>query len=98
LLLAGYLGLTSGCVTNYVVEWKAKPHVEFDKIQQQDIQVAGQPAYYVLLPISIPVDIVSSPIQLCVLLAWPAAKAPNVNTSLSPPYRHSTTNTTTGNN
>ena len=70
LFVAGLLGLVSGCATNYVVEWKAKPHVEFD----QNVVVAGHPAYYALLPLSVPFDIATSPIQLCIILAWPAAK------------------------
>jgi hypothetical protein len=74
LLVAGLVTLLSGCATNYVVAWKARPHFEFDKQQQQDVHVAGHPAYYALLPLSVPFDIVTSPIQLCVLLAWPAPK------------------------
>ncbi len=81
LLVAGLSVLVSGCATNYVVAWKAKPHVEYDKQQQHDIQVAGQPAYYALLPLSVPFDIATSPIQLCILLAWPAAKPPATNTA-----------------
>jgi hypothetical protein len=74
LLVAGLLVLASGCASNYVVEWKAKPHVEFDQNERQNTQVAGHPAYYALLPLSVPVDIATSPIQLGILLAWPAAK------------------------
>ena len=79
LLVAGLLGLVNGCATNYVVAGKAKPHVTYDKQKQHYSQIAGQPAYYALLPISVPFDILTSPIQLCVLLAWPAAKIPTTN-------------------
>ena len=75
-LVSGYLLFTSGCATNHVVEWKAKSHVEWDKATEQNIEVAGKPAYYALLPLTVPFDVVTSPIQLCVLLAWPAAKVP----------------------
>lgn len=70
------MALTSGCATNYVVEWKAKPHVAFDKKEQENVQVVGRPAYYALLPLSIPFDVLTSPIQFCILLAWPVAKTP----------------------
>ena len=76
LLVGGCLLITSGCATNYVVEWKAKPHVEWDQASEQNLEVAGKPAYYALLPLTVPFDVVTSPIQLCVLLAWPAAKTP----------------------
>jgi len=76
LLLAGWLVFTSGCATNYVVAWKAKPHREFDKTKGHDVEVAGRPAYYALLPLTIPFDIVTSPVQFCYLLTWPAAKTP----------------------
>jgi hypothetical protein len=33
-LVAGLSVLVSGCATNYVVAWKAKPHVEYDKQQK----------------------------------------------------------------
>jgi hypothetical protein len=57
------------------VEWKAKPHRKFDKQKEHDVEVAGQPAYYALLPLTIPLDIVTSPVQLGVLFAWPAARS-----------------------
>jgi len=79
LLVAGLMVSACGCATNYVVEWKAKSHVEFDNERQQDIHVAGQPAYYALLPVSVPFDIATSPVQLCVLLAWPACKLQATN-------------------
>src|SRR5438105_1273054 len=84
LLLAGYMVFTSGCATNYVVEWKAKPHRKFDKQTEHDVEVAGHPAYYVLLPVTIPLDIVTAPVQLGVLLAWPAARTnPSTNANRS---------------
>lgn len=76
LFVGGCLLLTSGCATNHVVEWKAKSHVEWDKASEQNVEVAGEPAYYALLPLTVPFDVVTSPIQLGVLLAWPAAKSP----------------------
>ena len=76
-LLFGCLIACGGCASNYVVEWKAKTHTEWDKVQEHNIDVPGQPAYYALLPISVPFDIVTSPIQLIVLLSWPAAKTPH---------------------
>jgi hypothetical protein len=76
LFVGGGLLLTSGCATNHVVEWKAKSHVEWDKASEQNVEVAGEPAYYALLPLTVPFDVVTSPIQLGVLLAWPAAKTP----------------------
>ena len=76
LLVGGCLLLTSGCATNHIVEWKAKSHVEWDKANGQNMEVAGKPAYYALLPLTVPFDVVTAPIQLGVLLAWPAAKAP----------------------
>ena len=66
-----------GCASNYVVEWKAKAHTEWDKVQEHNVEVPGQPAYYALLPILVPFDIVTSPVQLIVLLSWPAAKTPH---------------------
>lgn len=75
-LLFGCLIACGGCASNYVVEWKARTHTEWDKVQEHNVEVPGQPAYYALLPISVPFDIVTSPIQLIVLLSWPAAKTP----------------------
>jgi hypothetical protein len=43
---------------------KAKPHLEFDPAQQQNRQVDGRPGYYALLPLTVTVDLVTSPIQL----------------------------------
>jgi hypothetical protein len=86
LSLALGLLLTGGCATHYTVEWKAKPHVEWDETTQQNVDVPGKPAYYALLPLTVPFDIVTAPIQLCVLLAWPAAKTPDRGeTGQSPP-------------
>ena len=85
LLLAGCWGVTSGCFTNHVVVWKAKPHREFDPAQKRDVEVAGQPGYYALVPLTVPLDIVTSPIQLGVLLAWPAARMPATNAATNPP-------------
>jgi len=61
------------------VEWKAKPHVEWDEGSEQNLEVAGRPAYYALLSLTVPFDVVTSPLQLCVLLAWPAARRPSPN-------------------
>jgi hypothetical protein len=83
LLIVGCIAC-AGCATNYVVEWKAKPHVGLDKKEQTNVQVAGQPGYYALLPLSIPFDIATCPVQLCILLAWPAAKAPGSKPALAP--------------
>jgi hypothetical protein len=76
LWLCACLFLATGCATNYVVQWKAKPHVEWDKPNNQNMEVAGKPAYYALLPLTVPFDVVTSPVQLGILLAWPAAKTP----------------------
>ena len=79
LFVGGCLLLTSGCATNHVVEWKAKSHVEWDKASEQNVEVAGEPAYYALLPLTVPFDVLlvlDELVQLGVLLAWPAAKSP----------------------
>jgi hypothetical protein len=70
LFFAGWLVVTGGCATNHVVAWKAKPHRKFDTAQGRDVEVAGQPGYYALLPLTIPFDIATSPVQFCILLAW----------------------------
>lgn len=86
LSLALGLLLTSGCATQYTVEWKAKPHVEWDEATRQNLDVPGKPAYYALLPLTVPFDIATAPVQLCVLLAWPAPKTPaHSQTGQSPP-------------
>jgi C4-dicarboxylate transporter len=76
-LLVLLLVITNGCfTTHYVVEWKAKRHVEFDEKNSENVEVPGRPIYYALLPLTIPVDIVTAPIQFGILMAWPVAKTP----------------------
>jgi hypothetical protein len=69
------LAVVTGCATNYVTD-KAKPQTQYDEKQKKDVVLAkGQPAYYALLPVSIPVDIVTFPVQLVVFSIWPGPMA-----------------------
>ena len=74
--LCGCLVLANGCASYHVVEQKAKSHVEWEEANKRNVEVAGRPAYYALLPLTIPFDVVTSPVQLVILLSWPVAKAP----------------------
>ena len=69
-ILAGCLLATSGCISAHVVNKKAKPHVEYDEKKKETVEVAGQPAYYALLPLTIPADIVASPFYLYCYIAF----------------------------
>ena len=72
------LVITSGCfTTRYVVEWKARRHIEFDKEKDENV-VPDRPIYYALLPLTVAADIATAPIQFGILIAWPVAKMPKV--------------------
>ena len=83
-LCLGLATLNAGCVTDYLVEWKAKPHVEWDKSKNQEITMPGQPAYYALVPLALPVDIVAAPIEAIVIGTCGGAKAGEINTNSMP--------------
>jgi hypothetical protein len=79
--------LNTGCATYSLVEFKAKPHYESGETLYEGGRVPGQPAYYALVPFTLAFDIVTSPIQLGMLCAWPAVKVkkPEAATEMSPP-------------
>ena len=68
LVLAGLLGLilvaTNGCISTYVVNAKARPHLKFDPVDQKAKPVDGEPGFYGLLPLTIIADIATSPFQI----------------------------------
>lgn len=55
---------TSGCISSYVVQRKAKPHLDYDPAEQKTKEVPGKPAYYTLLPLTIAADAATCPFQL----------------------------------
>jgi hypothetical protein len=61
---------TSGCISAHVVNNMAKAHVEYDDKKKESVDVAAQPAYYALLPLTIPADIVASPFYLYCYIAF----------------------------
>lgn len=52
--------LSTGCCTTNHVTRKASKHYEVDK-EGQAIEVDGNPAYYLLVPLTIPCDIIIAP-------------------------------------
>jgi hypothetical protein len=64
IFLAVGLLATSGCISTYVVNNKAKTHWEYEVEGGHDRQVDGQPGYYALLPLAIIADIATGPFQL----------------------------------
>ena|ERR1700744_5681640 len=67
--------LSASCATNYVTD-KAKPQTQYDEKQKQDVVIKkGHPAFYALLPLSVPVDVVTFPVQVVVFSCWPGPKA-----------------------
>ena len=52
--------LSAGCYTTERVTTKAAKHYEADK-EGKTVEVDGNPAYYLLVPLTIPCDIVIAP-------------------------------------
>ena len=67
LLVAFGLMATSGCMSTHVVKNKARPHVEYDAATERHKQVEGHTGYYALLPLTIPADVATYPLQLIFL-------------------------------
>jgi lipoate-protein ligase B len=77
LILAVLPVLTSGCITQSLIEDHAKPH---EKIVSRETRpgefiphcetelVPGQPAYYSLLPLTIAGDVATAPIQVPIMI------------------------------
>ena len=61
LLIALMLG-AGGCMTCNVLEG-AKQQVELSNIGEAKVEREAQPARYALLPLTVPLDVVTSPIQ-----------------------------------
>jgi hypothetical protein len=64
----------SGCISGTLVKQKAKDHTTWHWNEQTSEHhaetVPGQPAYYALLPLTIPADIVASPFYLYCYIAF----------------------------
>jgi hypothetical protein len=73
LLLAGSL-LMTGCISATMVNHKAKPFHEWDKERNEMVDTPGQPAYYALLPVTVPLDIVLSPFMLPIYIQYLSGK------------------------
>jgi hypothetical protein len=58
LFVAVSLAFTTGCMSTHVVKNKARPHAEYGA------EVEGQPGYYALLPLTIPADLATYPVQI----------------------------------
>jgi hypothetical protein len=55
--------LCSGCLSTQMVEKGAKSHWVYSE-QEGIRKVEGQPGYYALLPLTVPVDLVIYPMQI----------------------------------
>jgi uncharacterized protein YceK len=64
LALALALFSGSGCISSHLVSTKAAAHWEYDPEKRMDQRVAGQPAYYGLLPFTVAMDVATFPFQL----------------------------------
>ena len=68
--------LTTGCATHTITEFRIKRHHADDERTNVSVQVPGNPAYYALLPLSIPFDLATGPFQLAYLfLVGPGQRA-----------------------
>jgi uncharacterized protein YceK len=61
-LLVACLLATSGCISATLVA-NTKATTRYDRKTKKDESVPGHPALYALLPLSIPLDIVTLPFQ-----------------------------------
>ena len=64
LMVAFGLAVTSGCMSTHVVKNKAQRHVEYDPGTERHQEVEGRAGYYALLPLTIPADVATYPLQL----------------------------------
>ena len=69
-LLLGCSIACSGCLTSKVVE-KAKDQQQWNAETKEQETVAGHPAYYALVPLTVPVDIPTLPFIFIYSIAFP---------------------------
>jgi len=68
LLLAVGLLATSGCISTHLINDKARSHPNYSEEEQQINEVAGDPRYYALLPLTLVGDAVTSPVQVVLFI------------------------------
>jgi len=51
-------------MSTHVVKHKAQRHVEYDSVTQRQRVVEGEAGYYALLPLTIPADVATYPLQI----------------------------------
>jgi hypothetical protein len=78
-LLLAVLLFGSGCfVLTEMVTERAKAHTRESKKTGKSEDVPANPAYYALMPLTVPADIALTPLELLLFGIWMAAGAPGL--------------------